>query len=142
MNIQIIKHGSENYQKMVVLRTEILRKPLGLAYTEAQLSAEQSDILIGAFENEAIKGCCILSPAKNTEMQLRQMAVATSQQGQGVGSAIIQFAEQYAIENGYTSMMLHARKTALEFYQKLGYQAFGDEYFEVGLAHFSMRKLL
>ena len=142
MQIEIIKHNSDKYLKMVALRTEILRKPLGLSYSIAQLAAEKSDILIGAFENEEIIGCCILSPAQNTEIQLRQMAIATNQQGQGIGAKIVCFAEKFAKENAYKSLMMHARKTALGFYQKLGYSTFGDEYEEVGIPHYSMRKVL
>ena len=40
MPIKIIDHGSEDYQKMVDLRNEILRKPLGLSFTDTDLEKE------------------------------------------------------------------------------------------------------
>jgi predicted GNAT family N-acyltransferase len=142
MHIGIIKHGSAQYQKMVELRTEILRKPLGLTYLEAQLAAEISDFLIAAFDYEQILGCCILTPIDSIQIQLRQMAVSSQLQGQGIGAKIITFSEQFAKEKGFKTIVLHARKTALGFYEKLGYVSFGDEYLEVGIPHYSMRKEL
>ena len=140
MELQIIEHGSDLYQKMVELRTEILRKPLGLEYSIAQLEAEKSDILLVATENNLVIGCCILTPLKNNQIQLRQMAVANDQQGKGIGAQIVNFAEKIAVQKGFQTLILHSRKYAVGFYQKLGYESVGDEYIEVGIPHLSMRK--
>ena len=43
---------------------------------------------------------------------------------------------------GYEEIVLHARETALGFYQKLGYETEGDSFTEVGLPHSAMRKKL
>lgn len=142
MELQIIEHGSDLYQKMVELRTEILRKPLGLEYSEAQLKSEKSDLLLIATEKSEVIGCCILTPLENNQIQLRQMAVANNQQGKGIGAEIVKFAEKTAIQKGFKTLVLHARKYAVGFYQKLGYEIVGDEYVEVGIPHFSMRKEL
>ncbi len=45
---------------MVHLRHEILRRPLGLTFDEAELEKEKADILIGAFEEDRLLGCCLL----------------------------------------------------------------------------------
>ena len=37
MALKIIDHGSKEYKQMVNLRNEILRKPLGLTFTEEEL---------------------------------------------------------------------------------------------------------
>jgi predicted GNAT family N-acyltransferase len=142
MELQLIEHGSDLYQKMVELRTEILRKPLGLEYTEAQLKSEKSDYLLVATEKTIVIGCCILTPLEDNQIQLRQMAVANHQQGKGIGAKIVDFAEKTAIQKGFKILILHARKYAVGFYQKLGYETFGDEYVEVGIPHFSMKKSL
>ena len=41
---------------MVHLRNEILRKPLGLFFTEEELDKEKDDILMGAFEDDRLLG--------------------------------------------------------------------------------------
>ena len=140
MELRQIEHGSTDYLKMVSLRTEILRKPLGLTYTQAQLDAEISDILIGAFENEEIIGCCILTPKENNQLQLRQMAVASTVQRKGIGAKILSFAEEICKQKKNNSIILHARETAVEFYKKSGYQVFGEMYYEVSIPHFNMEK--
>jgi predicted Zn-dependent peptidase len=59
MSLKIIEFGSPSYEKMVELRFQILRNPLGLTFDEADLDKEKEDILIGFFEEEDIEGCCI-----------------------------------------------------------------------------------
>jgi predicted GNAT family N-acyltransferase len=39
-------------------------------------------------------------------------------------------------------MVMNARKTAVGFYEKLGYNAKGDEFEEVTIPHFLMEKTL
>ena len=142
MTITIINYGSEAYQQMVALRMEVLRKPLGLTFAESDLKKEETDILIGAFDNGKLIGCCILTPKDAGTMQLRQMAVAPIAQGQQIGTAIVTFAEKLAREKGYNLLMMHARKVAMPFYQKCGYVIRGNEFTEVGLPHFKMEKKL
>ncbi len=47
---------------MVQLRNEILRKPLGLGFDKEELEKEKEDILIGAFEDDRMLGCCMMTP--------------------------------------------------------------------------------
>jgi len=70
------------------------------------------------------------------------MAVHKSQQGKGVGGQLLHFAENVARHKGYRSMLMHARKTAVGFYEKLGYKVKGDEFEEVTIPHFLMEKTL
>ena len=39
-------------------------------------------------------------------------------------------------------MVLHARETAVGFYEKLGYKTSGDKFIEVTIPHFPMQKEL
>jgi len=127
---------------MVHLRHEILRKPLGLTFDEAELENEKEDILIGAFEDDRLLGCCLLSPMDTSTIRLRQMAVPNSMQGKGIGRALMIFAENIARDQGYRKLCMHARKTALGFYEKLGYAVSGEEFTEVTIPHYIMEKAL
>jgi predicted GNAT family N-acyltransferase len=140
MSIKVIDHGSEDYRKMVNLRMEILRKPLGLSFTEADLEKEKQDILIGAFEDDELLACCVLSKIGEDTCKLRQMAVRNKIQRTGLGAAMLNYAEQLAKDAGYKKMVMNARKTAKGFYEKLGYEIKGDEFVEVTLPHFYMQK--
>jgi GNAT superfamily N-acetyltransferase len=142
MGLKQIDHGSEDYNKMIALRKQILRQPLGLSFTEEELNKEKDEILIAAFDEDLILGCCVLSKIDEETIRLRQMAVLDTLQGKGIGASIMTFAENLAIDKGYKYMIMHARNTAVGFYEKLGYKIKGDEFFEVNLPHHVMVKEL
>ncbi len=142
MKIEIIQHGTPGYEQMVALRMEILRKPLGLQFTPEQLAEEATDFHVAAFENDKMLGCCVLTHVNAQTIQLRQMAVSNEQQGKGLGREIVAFAEQFSRQNGYTTLMMHARKTAIGFYKKAGYEVKGEEFIEVTIPHYEMIKTL
>ena len=142
MGLKQINHGSAEYRKMVELRNHILRQPLGLTFTEEELEQEKNEILIAAFDEDEIIGCCILTKFNEITLRLRQMAVLDSVQGTGIGASIVSFAENIARDKGFKYMVMHARDTALGFYEKLGYSSRGDVFIEVNLPHHVMEKEL
>lgn len=142
MALKIIDHNSREYRQMVNLRNEILRKPLGLHFTEEELEKEKEDILIGAFDDDRILACCLLTQLDPVTVKLRQMAVENSQQGKGIGATMMNFAENVARDRGFKVMAMHARKTAIGFYEKLGYKPEGEEFMEVTIPHYLMKKKL
>jgi predicted GNAT family N-acyltransferase len=142
MALKQIYYGSKEYEQMVNLRTDILRKPLGITFTEEQLSKEKDDILIAAFDDDEIIGCCILTPQNNHTIKLGQMAVQNNLQGKGIGESIMMFAENIARDRGFKTMIMHSRDTAIGFYEKLGYEVKGDGFLEVNIPHHRMEKSL
>ena len=97
---------------------------------------------VTAFEDDRLLGCCLLTPMDAGTVRLRQMAVPNNMQGKGVGRALMIFAENIARDLGYKKLCMHARKTALGFYEKLGYSISGEEFMEVTIPHFTMEKAL
>jgi GNAT superfamily N-acetyltransferase len=142
MALKLIDHGSPEYTQMVQLRNDILRKPLGLSFLPDELEKEKDEILIAAFEEEKMLGCCMLIKTDPGTVRLRQMAVLNNLQGKGIGRALMQFAENIARDRGFRTITMHARKTATGFYEKLGYAVVGDEFIEVTLPHVVMEKNL
>ena len=142
MGLKQIDHGSTEYREMVDLRNRILRQPLGLTFTDEELQQEKDDILIAAYDDEDMVGCCMLVKQDDKTLRLRQMAVHESVQGKGIGASILQFAENLAHDRGYACIRMHARDSALDFYRKLGYQVKGDVFLEVNLPHHIMEKEL
>jgi len=142
MALKIIDYGTKEYQQMVNLRNELLRKPLGLNFDRDELEREKADILMGAFEDEKILGCCLLTKIDEKIVRLRQMAVLNNLQGKGIGRALMFFAENVARDMGYKTLIMHARKTAIGFYEKLGYYTTGSEFVEITIPHFIMEKIL
>ena len=142
MALKQIDHGTREYEQMLKLRNEILRKPLGLTYSHDELAREKEDILIGAFDDDEMLACCLLTKEDNKSLRLRQMAVQNNLQGKGIGASMMNFAELLARDKGFQKLIMHARKTALGFYEKLGYKVVGDEFIEVTIPHYVMEKKL
>jgi predicted GNAT family N-acyltransferase len=142
MALRMIDHGTKEYLQMVNLRNEILRKPLGLGFDKTDLEQEKEDILMGAFEDDRLLGCCLMTRMDANTVRLRQMAVPNNMQGKGIGRALMIFAENIARDLGYRKLCMHARTTAVGFYQKLGYSINGQEFMEVTIPHYVMEKSL
>jgi len=140
MALKIIDHGSPEYQQMVKLRDAILRKPLGLGFTPEDLEKEKDNMLIGAFEDERMLGCCMLVEEQPDIVRLRQMAVLNDLQGKGIGRALMNFAENLARDRGYKIIRMHARDNAVGFYEKVGYKIKGDKFIEITIPHYVMEK--
>lgn len=138
----IIEHGSAWYALSVVLRHEVLRKPLNLHYTASQLSAEQHDFHLVYAENETVMAILLLSPIDAQTVKMRQVAVHPDLQRKGIGKKLVAFAEQVAIDKGYKLIVLHARETAVDFYLALHYQMEHKMFYEVGIPHFKFTKAL
>ncbi|MBL0054726.1 MAG: GNAT family N-acetyltransferase [Chitinophagaceae bacterium] len=142
MALKQIDHGTKEYKQMVNLRDAVLRKPLGLSFSPEELAREKEDILIGAFDEDEILACCLLTKVDPETLKLRQMAVQNNLQGKGIGASLMTFAENLARDKGYRKLTMHARDSAIGFYEKFGYKTKGDEFIEVNVPHHIMEKKL
>ena len=142
MALKIIDYGTSEYQKMVKMREDILRKPLGLSFSKSELESEKNNILIGAFEDDQMLGCCMIVENNPSKAQLRQIAVLNNLQGKGIGHALILFAENLARDHGYKTMCMDARKNTVHFFETLGYKVSGDEFVKLTIPHLQMEKEL
>lgn len=140
MGLKQIDFGSPQYDQMVQLRNQILRFPLGLHITEEEKENEKEDILIAAYDDDEMLGCCVLTRLDPSTIRLRQMAVQGNLQGKGIGASIMSFAESLARDKGFKRMIMHARDTALGFYEKFGFKVIGDQFSELELPHHIMEK--
>ena len=142
MAVKLIDYGSKDYDQMIALRYALLRKPLGLNFTDDELKKEAHDILIGCFDDDKLEGCCLLTKEEQGVVRLRQMAVISGLQGKGIGKVLLQFAENIARDRGYEKISMHARKTAIGFYEKSGYKIASKEFQEISIPHYLMEKTL
>lgn len=140
MGLKQIDHGSSDYQKVIQLRYNILRAPLGLSFSQEDLDNEKEHIHIASFDDDDLLGCCMLTKIDQHTLQLRQMAVRANLQRKGIGESIVSFAENIGRDKGYRRIIMHARDTAIGFYEKFGYKVKGDQFTEVNLPHHVMEK--
>ena len=142
LQFRFIETGTPAYQEMINLRMKVLLDPIGIPSSYINAEKEAKDLLIGGYDEDTLVGCCILTCLTEDIVQLRQMAVDTAQQQNGIGTLLLSFAEATAVQKGYTTLMMHARDPVLPFYQKCGYSISGEPFVEVGISHHKMLKQL
>lgn len=126
------------------LRYNVLRAPWGQAKGSEQTADEAQHEHFAFFDDtNQIIGVGRLDQTAPHVGQVRFMAVATDQQGKGIGKAVMDEIEAVCKANGYLQIILHARAVALPFYQKLGYQMVEPSHLLFGeIQHYLMQKTL
>ncbi len=140
MHIQLAPFGSGLYRQTIDLRYKILREPLGLTYSPADLQAETGQYHIAALEGEAVIACLVMEPVDAGTIKIRQVAVALHKQRCGIGKHLIEWAEDFSRRRGFRAVVLHSRETVIGFYEKLGYTKTGQPFIEVTIPHCKMEK--
>jgi N-acetylglutamate synthase-like GNAT family acetyltransferase len=106
MRLGVILHFSEDYERQVQIRREILRLPLNLDFTEEELALEANEYHLGAWdEDNNLVAVLSLKPLADNEIKMRQVAVKQSVQKSGIGKLLVLFAEQFALSKGYTRIV-------------------------------------
>lgn len=143
-SFMVIPYGSPNYTKAVALREEILRKPLGLTFTQEELTTEQNHIHIAGFIDNQLVAACVLVPEADKKLKMQRVAVRETSQNKGIGSAMMAYCENWAISHGIDEIYVSARAaegmTAVPFYLKHGYACKGGLFNEDGIPHQMMHK--
>ncbi len=142
LSLRDLPFGAPEYETSVGLRYAVLRAPLGLRLGPDERTEEATLVHLGAFEGERLVGCLMLHDQGDGSVRMRQVAVADDRQRSGIGRALVAFSETRAKELGFREMVLHAREPAVPFYEKLGYETFGEPFVEVTIPHRAMRKRL
>lgn len=124
------------YEQERKLRNMILLRPIGLPDHAWEMHDATSWHFV-AIENEELIGCVVLRPieSKIKTAQLMQMAIATGCQGRGIGKLLVQELLKFAKQEEIKEVICHSRKTVNAFYQKIGFEIYGEEFEEVGIAH-------
>lgn len=144
MNISfhIAEYGSELHNQSVDLRAKVLREPLGIKFSLEELANEKDQSHMVGVDNSEVVAVSLLKKIDDVTAKLRQFAVHPLHQGKGIGKMLVRFFEKEATKSQFEVVELHARKEAMLFYQKMGYQIVGDQFEEVGIPHYKMIKKL
>jgi predicted GNAT family N-acyltransferase len=75
-----------------------------------------------------------------TVAKIGRVAVCRSKRGMGIGKRLISAIEEAPALEGVDLFILEAQTHALQFYARMGYQAYGEEFMDAGIPHFRMKK--
>lgn len=76
------------------------------------------------------------------EHKIGRMAVLREWRGQGVGEALLRALIERARELGWTEVSLNSQVSAMGFYEKFGFEPYGERFEEAGIEHQAMRLAL
>ena|SRR5690606_21458579 len=74
--------------------------------------------------------------------RIGRFAVLAEHRNQGFGSYLLEKMVDYARQQGYVKLVLSAQLEAISFYEKAGFEPYGEIYLDAGLEHRSMRLIL
>ena len=143
-HIIIVRHGWERFEELLDLSYAVLYGPFGVAReAEWYHPANGSEFAVAIGERGELLGTARLLPG-GVSRQVRQVVVAPDAHGRGVGRTLMGALESLAAEEGTTELWLHSRRTAVGFYERLGYVGEGQEFTSklTGIPHLTMRKPL
>ena len=105
------------------------------AQYELLLSADPSPVMVASYVNRAFKfaaqidhnlvGVLLLLPTHPQTLEIVNLAVSQRQQNQGIGSKLLQFAENWAHQKHYRTLEIATGSTSfgpLYLYQKQGFR--------------------
>ncbi|MBW4660177.1 MAG: GNAT family N-acetyltransferase [Drouetiella hepatica Uher 2000/2452] len=96
--------------------------------------------LIAYYQNEPV-GTARIRSLELHKVKLERMAVLSAYRGQGIGKALVQAAIAFAKAQNISEIHLNAQVHAKEFYRKLGFEPYGEEFDEAGITHVAMKKV-
>jgi GNAT superfamily N-acetyltransferase len=125
----------------VALRTRVLRDHLPGREARAASDELPSTWHLGAFRGADLLGVVTGFPEDApgrpgiAAQRFRFMAVEPTEQGTGVGTALMTAVVERARARGDRLLWAHGRDSALDFYRRLGFRVVGEQFLESELPH-------
>lgn len=123
-----IYQWNEHYPNVSAFVNDIERHELFVLEIDSEINGT---IVISTFMDEEYLPIKWLTKNENN-IYIHRLAIHPSMQGKGYAQQLMDFAEQYAIDNNYRSIRLDTfsrNKRNQKFYELRGYNKLGDIYF-------------
>ena len=128
----MVGHGiyqwNEHYPNRLVFENDVARNELFVLEVDNEI---KGCIVISTFMDEEYHPVKWLTKNENN-VYIHRLAIHPKLQGKGYAQRLMSFAENYAIENNYSSVRLDTfsqNKRNQKFYELRGYKRLGDIYF-------------
>lgn len=110
------------------LRYRVLRKPWNQPKGSERNEGDASEQHFALYKGINLFAVGRLDQFEEKKRQIRFMAVEKSEQGSGYGKMLIIEMEKYCRNDKVNEIILHARESAIPFYEKLSYQLHEPSY--------------
>ncbi|MCT4623083.1 MAG: GNAT family N-acetyltransferase [Schleiferiaceae bacterium] len=139
VEFKVIPYGGKEWHEALILKENILRKPLGQIFSNEEKKQEEKHINVVGILNQQIIATALLV-AEQSKCKMQRVTIAASLQNQGIGKNLLAYCEELISNQSFHLMYCHARDTAVNFYTQNGYQKEGDYFDEDGIPHLKMTK--
>jgi predicted GNAT family N-acyltransferase len=139
----IITQDPKHLEKALSIRRRVFIEeqnvPEELENDEYDHHIDTRHVLVIDHQGDAL-GTARFHPYENGTLKIERVAVLAEQRGTGAGRMIMETIEAEARKAGYHSMKLGAQLHAGKFYERLGFQSYGQVYLDAGIEHIDMIK--
>ncbi|MCQ2416742.1 MAG: GNAT family N-acetyltransferase [Oscillospiraceae bacterium] len=138
MHTKSFSHLAQDVRK---IRIEVFVEEQGFVYEFDDI--DDYAVHMALYDGKKPVAICRYFPGEEPDtFVFGRLAVIKEYRGGHVGLRMIQEAEKEIMAKGGTTVILHAQCRAKRFYEKAGYQAYGELGEEEGIPHIWMRKNL
>ena len=136
-----IKFYSTLPEEAAAVRTEVFVEEQGFKNEMDDIDSYAEHVV--AFDGDKPVGTCRFFKDDKTENDYiaGRIAVRKEYRGRDIGTELLKAVERAVKEKGGTRVVLHAQVRAKKFYEKQGYQPYGEIGFEEGCPHIWMYKI-
>ena len=142
MKFKFITPSHAYYRDELMLRWEVLRKPLGMPPGSEVLPEEMECVHLIAMDHKKIIGCVLFHPETTHSGRVVQLALSEEFRGKGCGRQLITTLEQSLSKKGISDLYLFAREELQGFFERMGYHYDGETFERMGFPHRTMKKTL
>lgn len=103
---------------------------------------EAAALHIAAYVDDKLAGTARVFEEQPGVWHVQRVATLYPMRGQGIGRQLLAYIEKLAPGYHIHTLELGAQMQAKGFYENLGFQAFGDEFYEADILHIHMKKEL
>jgi predicted GNAT family N-acyltransferase len=133
--------GDDEVAAALELRDRVFCGEQGVSPEADRDGRDPESVHIVAVSERGVVGTCRLL-FHGRVARLGRLAVEPELRGRGVAGAILREADRVARDDGADRIALHAQTYALSLYIDNGYAERGARFFEEGIEHVAMEKLL
>lgn len=142
--LKFVEYGSPEYHQAAQLRYRLFYQEHGIPFEAIFEPQEEQDLhlVITANPENHVLAYGRLGQNSSDEFHIYQMVVEPEYQKKGLGTLILQALSEVAIHQGAGLLVLNARVTKAQFYQRSGFEPIGEVFASssTGVPHIKMQK--
>jgi ElaA protein len=123
------------------IRRAVFIEEQGVSYEEEHDGTDGACIHLVLYDEKNTPVATGRIMVTNEDFVIGRVATLKSHRGQGLGTAVMQTLIDACVMMGAERQILGAQIQARDFYEKLGFVAYGDVYDDAGIPHISMERI-